>query len=84
MFVEDKSIVVVWPDEHESRFDAHWLKERAFTEENIKRKKKETQRAKPRLWKSDFKIRKHHYEDLMSRDDSCLQFLQGELSSCSN
>lgn len=44
---------MTWQDDHVSKFDIDWLRERNFTTENQKRYLDKHYRPKPKLWSKD-------------------------------
>ncbi len=67
-----------WSDGHLSPFSVPWLVDRAFTQENVQRRREEYD-IEPRLWGKGERIRRHQYEGIMGSEDKLLAFLTGAL-----
>lgn len=66
----DKSLKIVWNDDHVSTFDFDWLYDRNFTPENRKKYIETSYRLKPILWsKDEFVLNKFEAPEVFDTDD---------------
>ena len=77
--VTPEQVEVTWPDGHVSVFDEAWLRERCFSEENIRKRRAIIEKAKPVLWDAEFgsRIGRHNFQRVMTDDEALLEFLKG-------
>ncbi|XP_053305146.1 gamma-butyrobetaine dioxygenase [Spea bombifrons] len=73
--MDDKKICVTWPDEHQSEFDAQWLKERCFSEQSREEMQEELFAQEHHHWGCDLQIPTMSYEDVLRSDQSAYEWL---------
>lgn len=70
-----KKVIITWPDEHQSEFDAEWLKKRCFSKEARADMQEELFLADHEYWGSDLKIPTLSYEDVLRCDQTAFKWL---------
>ncbi|XP_066439319.1 gamma-butyrobetaine dioxygenase [Eleutherodactylus coqui] len=68
-------VSIIWPDDHQSEFDAKWLKQRCFSKESRAEMQEELFLQERQYWKSDLKIPTMSYEDVLNCDQTTFQWL---------
>ncbi|XP_075044106.1 gamma-butyrobetaine dioxygenase [Mixophyes fleayi] len=70
-----KKMSVIWPDGHQSDFDAEWLKKRCFSKESRAEMQEELFLQEHQYWASDLKMPTMSYEDVLRSDQTAYQWL---------
>ncbi|KAM3919980.1 gamma-butyrobetaine dioxygenase [Leptodactylus fuscus] len=72
---DTNKVSITWPDNHQSEFDAQWLKKRCFSKESRAEMQEELFVQEHQYWGSDLKIPTMSYEDVLKCDQTALQWL---------
>lgn len=68
----DKSLKIIWNDDHVSEYNFKWLRDRSFADNDRRKYLSTTYRPDPRLWgKADFEnvIESFEFEDVVNTSD---------------
>ncbi|XP_018419592.1 PREDICTED: gamma-butyrobetaine dioxygenase isoform X2 [Nanorana parkeri] len=70
-----KKVIITWPDEHQSEFDAEWLKKRCFSKEARAEMQEELFLPEHDYWGSNLKIPTLSYEEVLRCDPTAYNWL---------
>ncbi|XP_072277928.1 gamma-butyrobetaine dioxygenase [Pyxicephalus adspersus] len=68
-------VSIIWPDEHQSEFDAEWLKKRCFSKEARVEMQEELFLPEHEYWGSALKIPTFSYKDVLNCDQTAYNWL---------
>ncbi|KAM4017121.1 gamma-butyrobetaine dioxygenase isoform 1-T3 [Anomaloglossus baeobatrachus] len=72
---DTNKVSITWPDDHQSEFDASWLKKRCFSKTSRAEMNEELFLQKQQYWGSDLKIPTMSYEDVLHCDQTAFKWL---------
>ncbi len=55
--LNDGDLLITWDDGHEAKYGLEFLRSRAFTEENVEKRRRLTERPEQVMWGKEYKIR---------------------------
>ncbi|KAM9301616.1 gamma-butyrobetaine dioxygenase [Gastrophryne carolinensis] len=70
-----KKVLIIWPDEHQSEFDAEWLRKRCFSKESRTEMQNELFLPEHEYWGNDLKIPTLSYEKVLNCDQTAYMWL---------
>ncbi|XP_044160110.1 gamma-butyrobetaine dioxygenase [Bufo gargarizans] len=72
---DTNKVSITWPDNHQSEFDAKWLKKRCFSKESRAEMQEELFLQEHQYWGNDLKIPTLSYEDVLRCDRTAYEWL---------
>ncbi|XP_073429973.1 gamma-butyrobetaine dioxygenase isoform X2 [Dendrobates tinctorius] len=72
---DTNKVSITWPDDHQSEFDASWLKKRCFSKTSRAEMNEELFLQEQQYWGSDLKIPTMSYENVLRCDQTAFKWL---------
>ncbi|XP_069888800.1 gamma-butyrobetaine dioxygenase [Dipodomys merriami] len=70
-----KKVYITWPNEHQSEFEADWLKKRCFSQQARAKLQEELFLPECQYWSSEFQLPTLNFEDVLKNDKQAYHWL---------